>query len=144
MSADTHIRDSIEQAAETVGPVWPLPSFVTTNPLGGFENRPFHEAVREGNRLFAADGYPSTEVFRRAWTDDRIDREILETGLADHGYDPNPEAALDRTADAEHDPDPGEETPTDRVDRLLTKWLAAFLNQGKAHWPMPDRERGFL
>ena len=150
MSTETDIRDSIERAADTVGPAWPLHSFVTANPLSGFEDRPFHEAVREGKRLFAANGYPSANVFRRAWADGRIDPDILEAELADHGYEESPETLLDRMAEAERGGTPGseggeqgDETATDRVDQLLTKWLATFLDQGKAHWPMPDRERGF-
>jgi hypothetical protein len=29
------------------------------------------------------------------------------------------------------------------VDRVLAKWLTAFLDEGGADWPMPNRERGF-
>ena len=147
MSTDIDVRDSIEEAADAVGPVWPLHSFVTVNPLAGFEDRPFHEAVRAGERLFSANGYPSAEVFRRAWTDGHIDAAVLESELADHGYAADPEPPLEEMAAAESDDTGGEKpetpTPTDQVDRLLTKWLAAFLDQGKAHWSMPGRERGF-
>jgi uncharacterized protein YbcC (UPF0753/DUF2309 family) len=59
MSTERDIRDSIDRAADVVGPAWPLHSFVTANPLAGFEDRPFHEAVQQGKRLFGADGYPS-------------------------------------------------------------------------------------
>ncbi|TKX67731.1 DUF2309 domain-containing protein, partial [Halorubrum sp. GN11GM_10-3_MGM] len=31
----------------------------------------------------------------------------------------------------------------ERVDRVLTKWLAAFLDEGRAEWAMPNREAGF-
>ncbi len=150
MSTETAVRDSIERAADAVGPVWPLHSFVTANPLAGFEDRPFQEAVRAGERLFSANGYPSADVFRRAWANGRIDADVLAAKLADYGDGADPETLLDRMAAAEHDGTTGSgvarergETATDRVDRLLTKWLATFLDQGKAHWPMPDRERGF-
>ena len=150
MNTDIDVRDSIERAAEAVGPVWPLHSFVTANPLAGFEDRPFHEAVREGERLFSANGYPSAGVFRRAWTNGRIDADVLNAELADHGYEADPEPLLDGMAEREGNEPTGHEvgenrgrTATDRVDRLLTKWLAVFSDQGKAHWPMPDRERGF-
>ncbi len=149
MSTDAAVRDRIEAAAESVGRSWPLHSFVTANPLAGFEDRPFHEAVREGERLYSANGYPSAEVFRRAYEDGRIDPDLLEAELTDSGYDPDPEAHLDGMAEDDREtpggeaPGEGGETATDGVDRALTKWLAAFLDQGKAHWPMPDRERGF-
>jgi uncharacterized protein YbcC (UPF0753/DUF2309 family) len=145
VSTDTDVSDSIARAADVVGPVWPLHSFVTANPLAGFEDRPFHEAVSEGGRLFSANGYPSADTFRRAWATGRIDADILESELAAHDYAADPETLLERMAGTGSDgaTGTGSETPTDRVDQLLTKWLAAFLDQGTAHWSMPGRERGF-
>ena len=122
MSTETDIHERIERAATAVGPVWPLHSFVTANPLAGFEDRPFHEAVAAGERLFGGQGYPAPEVFRRAWEAGLIDPERLATEAAEHGYDADPDTLL---------------------DRLVAKWLAAFLDQGRTEWPMPDRERGF-
>ncbi|WP_255150065.1 DUF2309 domain-containing protein [Halorarius halobius] len=146
MSTDNDIHEMIEQTADEVGPVWPLHSFVTANPLAGFEDRPFHEAVAAGERLFGGDGYPSADAFRRAWERGAIEPGVLESRLADHGYAPVPETHLDSMAASDGD-DPAasdaERTATDRVDDLMTKWLAAFLDQGKAHWPMPNREQGF-
>jgi uncharacterized protein YbcC (UPF0753/DUF2309 family) len=146
MSTERDVRAAIEAAAESVGRAWPLHSFVTANPLAGFEDRPFREAVREGERLFSATGYPTAETFRRALTEGRIDTGILESELSAHGYDSDPETLLDTMADAAGDDGSGtrpETTAADNVDRIVTKWLAAFLDQGEAHWPMPDREQGF-
>jgi len=144
MSTDPAIEESIEAAAETVGAVWPLHSFVTANPLAGFEDRPFHEAVADAEQLLGGDGYPSADVFRRAWETGAIHPETLRTHLSAHGYDEDPEASLDRLAASgpAETPDTAG-TATDRVDAVLTKWLAAFLDQGQAEWPMPDREAGF-
>ncbi|MEF8866891.1 MAG: DUF2309 domain-containing protein [Haloarculaceae archaeon] len=149
MSTETDIHERIERAATAVGPVWPLHSFVTANPLAGFEDRPFHEAVAAGERLFGGQGYPAPEVFRRAWEAGLIDPERLATEAAEHGYDADPDTLLDRMeataipTGAEPTAADGEPTATDQVDRLVAKWLAAFLDQGRTEWPMPDRERGF-
>jgi uncharacterized protein YbcC (UPF0753/DUF2309 family) len=147
MSTDRALADCIETAAESVGSVWPLHSFVTANPLGGFEDRPFHEAVADGERLFGGGGYPSADLFRGAWDTGRIDPEILRVELSNSGYDAAPAATLERLAAADgrdtDDADDGATTATDRVDAVLSKWLAAFLDEGAAKWPMPDRERGF-
>ena len=51
MSSNITIDDSIEKAASTVGSVWPIHSFVTANPLAGFEDRPFDEAVASAAEL---------------------------------------------------------------------------------------------
>ena len=143
MSADPAIGAEIHAAADAVGAVWPLHSFVTANPLAGLEDRPFDEAVDEAARTLGGDGYPSPAVFRRAWESDRISSERLRSRLSANGYDPDPEATLDRMAAAE--PAQGRESSdaTDRVDAVLTKWLAAFLDQGRAEWSMPGREQGF-
>ena len=147
MSTDpTHVTidDRIDAAAESVGAAWPLHSFVTANPLAGFEDRPFHEAVGEAERLLGGDGYPSVATFRRAWADGRIDPELLREELDAHGYDTDPDASLSAMAAAASTDDPDtESTAADRVDAVVTKWLSAFLDQGQAKWPMPERERGF-
>jgi uncharacterized protein YbcC (UPF0753/DUF2309 family) len=146
MSTESAIEDCIATAAESVGSVWPLHSFVTANPLAGFEDRPFQEAVADAEEVLGGTGYPSADVFRRAWDAGRIDPEILRAKLSNHDYDADPEASLERMAATEH-ADAADETadttPTDRVDAALTKWLSAFLDQGRAEWPMPDREQGF-
>ncbi len=147
MTRNDTIDDGIERAAETVGTVWPLHSFVTANPLAGLEDRPFHRAVSEAEELFGGRGYPHPSVFRRAWETGQIDPEVLREELDAHGFDGEPEALLEEMAedeaDGETDADDGSDSPTDEVDRVLSKWLAAFLDQGQAEWAMPDREAGF-
>ncbi|XGI83720.1 DUF2309 domain-containing protein [Halorutilales archaeon Cl-col2-1] len=145
MSTESTIKDSIESAADTVGSVWPLHSFVTSNPLSGFEDQPFHEAVEEAEDLIGGDGYPSHDVFRRAWESGQIDTEVLERRLRQNGYGLSPEESLDRMAEkrAETDDDPRKTAEMEKVDAVLTKWLAAFLDQGHADWSMPNREEGF-
>ena len=141
MSSNPTIDDSIEKAASTVGSVWPLHSFVTANPLAGFEDLPFGEAVTQAADLFGGRGYPTTETFRAALADGQIDREQLVAELTAREYDLDPETALDRMDTTV------ESTPADpdveRTNRVLTKWLAAFLDEGRAQWSMPDREAGF-
>jgi hypothetical protein len=139
------VRTAVDRAAGSVAPVWPLHSFVTANPLGGFEDRPFDEAVREGAALFGGRGYPSAETCRRAWETGMIAETHLTDHLAAAGIEErDPETLLERlsAAEAERAPRPTDEA-TARVDRLLTKWLAAFLDEGQADWPMPNREAGF-
>jgi len=146
MSTESAIESCIATAAESVGSVWPLHSFVTANPLAGFEDRPFEEAVAEAERVLGGTGYPSADVFRTAWDAGRIDPELLRAELGEAGYDADPEASLERMAAAGRAAGAegtADATPTDRVDAALTKWLSAFLDQGRAEWPMPNRERGF-
>jgi uncharacterized protein YbcC (UPF0753/DUF2309 family) len=137
------LDDCIERAADSVGSVWPLHSFVTANPLAGFEDRPFHRAVAAGERLFGGRGYPRPSVFRRAWEADRIDPDVLTAELEAHGISRDPESLLEEMAAAESVREVETDPATDDVDRVLSKWLAAFLDQGQAEWSMPNRDQGF-
>jgi len=137
------VDDSIERAAEAVGSVWPLHSFVTANPLSGFEDRPFPDAVAEAESLFGGRGYPRPSVFRRAWEDGRIDPDVLREELDVHGVSGEPDALLEEMAANEPEGSSEPDSATESVDRVLSKWLAAFLDQGQAEWSMPGRERGF-
>ncbi|WP_408960473.1 DUF2309 domain-containing protein [Natrinema sp. 74] len=139
---ENYLTKSIDRAAEKVGSVWPLHSFVTANPLSGFEDQPFHQAVAEAEQLFGGRGYPHPSVFREAWERGQIDAAVLATELDTHGIDEDPETLLDEMATAESAPTETD-SATDTLDRILSKWLSAFLDHGNATWSMPDRERGF-
>jgi uncharacterized protein YbcC (UPF0753/DUF2309 family) len=141
MSTDAAIHDSIDKAADTVGSVWPIHSFVTANPLSGFEDQPFDEAVTQAAHLTGGRGYPDPETFATALDRGQIDSDILECTLAEHGYEAAPETLLDRMEGEPEVDTP--DTDTDNVDAVLTKWLSAFLDEGRAHWPLPNREAGF-
>jgi uncharacterized protein YbcC (UPF0753/DUF2309 family) len=148
MSTDGAIEERIDAAAETVGAVWPLHSFVTANPLAGFEDQPFEDAIADATRHLGGDGYPSPAVFREAWEDGRIDPEILRRQLDANGLDPTPAESLERmereaATEQTDTPKAGAQTAGDRVDAVLSKWLSAFLDEGQAKWSMPHRERGF-
>jgi uncharacterized protein YbcC (UPF0753/DUF2309 family) len=143
MSTDDAIERSIETAASRVGSVWPLHSFVTANPLAGFEDQPFHEAVQDGTALLGGDGYPDPDWFRQAWEAGRIDEGELRQRLASHPDDPDPEGALERMEDAVQSSPHEPADATAKVDAVLCKWLGAFLDTGRAQWPMPRRSAGF-
>ncbi|PSQ56564.1 DUF2309 domain-containing protein [Halobacteriales archaeon SW_8_68_21] len=155
MSTERAVEDGIEEAAETVGSVWPIHSFVTANPLSGFEDESFAEAVPRAADRLGGRGYPSTETFRAALDDGRIDRKLLDAELSKRGYESDPETLLERMEAGEA----GRDSTTDaagcqaaaetecsdveRADRVLTKWLSAFLDEGQADWSMPNRKDGF-
>jgi len=137
------LRARIENAAEYIGPLWPLQTFNAANPLVGFEDQPFDRAVQQAEQLFGGQAYPSTNVFRQAWENGEIAPSILTDRLAEHGITQRPEVLLDRMEndEGEHRPDP----PSDHaLNRVMAKWLAAFLDQGQADWPMPNRDDGFF
>jgi len=138
----TVLRARIENAAEYVAPLWPLRTFNATNPLLGFEDQPFDQAVQQAEQFFGGRGYPSPTTFRQAWEEGAIDPDVLTRRLSEHGVSDRPEVLLERMLADEPDRD-GAEAADAPIDRVMTKWLAAFLDQGQATWPMPNRTDGF-
>jgi len=60
------LESEITEAAENIEGTWPLYSFVTSNPLSGFEDVPFDEAIDRARGLFGGRAYPTSEQFRQA------------------------------------------------------------------------------
>jgi uncharacterized protein YbcC (UPF0753/DUF2309 family) len=143
MNTEHSIEDGIDAAATTVGSLWPIHLFVTANPLSGFENQPFVEAVTQAADLLGGRGYPSVTTFEAALRRGQLDPEILDAKLDAAGYEDDPEVLLDRMADTADVSDDDADTATDRVDRVLSKWLSTFLDEGSADWSMPNRKAGF-
>ena len=138
------LRARIENAAERLGLLWPLATFNSSNPLAGFEDLPFDEAVQEAGRLLGGRGYPRAEDFRQAWQSGEISNAVIEAKLEAAGVSETPDATLDALQDAETNADPdAPDAPAAALNRALCKWLGAFLDQGQSAWPMPNREWGF-
>jgi len=135
------LRARIENAAEVIGSLWPLRTFNAANPLVGFEDQPFDQAVDRARKLFGGRPYPRPAAFRQAWADGAINPALLTRRLEAHGITEPPAVLLERM---EADDPAGDAAPADEpLDRLMSKWLAAFLDEGQASWPMPNREEGF-
>lgn len=126
----------IEIAAGHITPYWPLTGFIAANPLQGLEEQGFESAARTGGALFGGRAYPAAALLKRALAEGRIDPAHLREAAARAG---RPELA-EPDALAESAPAP---VAPSAVNRVLIRWLAAFLDEGQAGWPMPGRERGF-
>lgn len=165
------LREQVTALAAEIAPAWPLERFVAVNPLAGIEHLAFADAVVHAQRTFGAPGWRAEDELRAAERDGRIsDRELrrvlrtrlggdadLEIDLGDHRM-ATLEAVL--LADLRHAPAVAPEprqvlTPAeawdvhlgeriaDMADEMMSGWLAAYLDTGKARWGMPHRERGF-
>ncbi|CAM2824117.1 DUF2309 domain-containing protein [Flavobacterium frigoris] len=134
------IQKSIEEASQVVGKTWPLYSFVTSNPLSGYEGMPFKNAVNQARKFLNANVFPETNLFRQAWEKGEIDEKVLLELLKENQLLESPEYYLKQMAtykksDAtnnHHD-----------LDRIMAKWLAAFMDEGLAEWEMPNKSEGF-
>lgn len=134
------ILDSIQQASKVIGKTWPLYTFVASNPLSGYENTPFQEALSKAKKHFNANAFPAARLYRQAWLKGDIDAKILEDLLKENGFLESPEEYLRmiesqkrlETTNSNHD-----------VDRIMAKWLSSFMDEGLAEWDMPYKSEGF-
>ncbi|MET6991053.1 DUF2309 domain-containing protein [Sediminicola arcticus] len=135
-----HILKSIDEASKVIGKTWPLYSFVTSNPLSGYEKLPFVEAVDIAKGHLNAEMFLEASLYRKAWTLGEIGEEELVALLNENGLSKSPEFYLQlmesqkrtEAKNSNHD-----------LDRIMAKWLAAFMDEGLAEWEMPNKKDGF-
>ena len=140
MSKQEQILSSIEIATKRIGTTWPLYSFVTSNPLSGYEKLPFEDAVYEAGRFLKSNTYPSASIYRQALENKDIDQTILSVMLKEAELQKSPEAYL---MEMEIDEKMPVDKPTSKLDVVMSKWLAVFMDEGMAEWQMPNKEEGF-
>jgi len=75
------LREDLERATTVVAPSWPLSSIIAVNPLAGFEDRPFEQALVDGGRLFGSRGHLSLAEMRAAHASGRIPTGQLEAAI---------------------------------------------------------------
>ena len=134
------IINSIDEASKVIGKTWPLYTFVASNPLSGYEDSSFQEAVSSAEKHFNAHSFPTAKLYLQAWENGDIDSDILVALLQENGLSESPEYYLEQielqkyseVLNVNHD-----------VDRIMAKWLAAFMDEGLAEWDMPFKSEGF-
>lgn len=134
------LRDKTDQAAHVIGKTWPLYSFVTANPLSGYEGLHFLEAVTQAGNLLGGSMLPEAHVFRNAWETNQIGKDEIQEVFQKAGKKDPPEYYL---AELEAYPTVEHLNENHELDRLTVKWLSLFLDEGMAPWPMPFKEMGF-
>ncbi len=139
MNKQQNLIDSIAQASKVIGKTWPLYSFVTSNPLTGYEQKPFLEAVQQAKHLLNARVFPEAAVYDVALLQGSINRAILIDTLNKNGFTDSPEnyLALLHKNDAT-----SSKNDSHQLDRIIAKWLAAYMDEGLAEWEMPNKEKG--
>lgn len=134
------LLNNIEKAAHVVGKTWPLYSFVTSNPLSGYENTHFKKAVEKAENLVGGSAFPNAEVFKQAFDLGEIKESVLIALLIENGMPETPNYYL---KELEKTKTKNTENPNHRLDQIMVKWLSVFMDEGIAEWQMPNKEKGF-
>ena len=138
---EEQLKNWITHAAKAIGKTWPLYAFVTSNPLSGYEGMPFHKAVDEAGKLSGGNLYPEPEVLEEAWQIGNINDKRLKVLLEENKISKNPTECLKLMKSTKNK---AESSSDNDVDRLMVKWLMAFLDEGLAEWEMPGKDKGFF
>ncbi|MCC4212050.1 DUF2309 domain-containing protein [Leeuwenhoekiella parthenopeia] len=134
------LAHTITKAARTVGNTWPLYTFVASNPLTGYEDMSFRKAGLLAGEYRSAQAFPGVKALRKAWENGAIDAKLLKAALKKEGFTETPDHYLNflEAQKPEISANAHQE-----LDRVMVKWLAAFLDEGLAEWSMPFKTEGF-
>lgn len=150
----TEVAGLVALAARTVPPIWPLESAIAVNPLAGFEDLPFEEAVRLAAHRFGARANLPLAQWRKLLAAGKLeertlrDAAIQKLGGLDAAFEligpsvSRLDLLMARLLDLPtgHGGDAPAPLPADAA--FIAKWCAAFFDQGQAASPMPNRELG--
>lgn len=136
----TNTNILVEKAADHIGSTWPLYSFVTSNPLSGYEKSPFPEAVQRAKEVLGTSVYPKASIYKKALENGDINAAVLQNLLHKHGYKKLPEHYLTLMESQQTVEDVNQHSD---LDRTMVKWLSAFMDEGLAEWEMPFKSSGF-
>ena len=137
---NSKFEKSIEVAAQVIGKTWPLYSFVTSNPLAGYEKMPFEKAALLAKDQLNAQVFPDAAVFRQALEKGEIDKNILNDLLTKNNF---LAPASDYLQQMSSSAGTERKTTHQHLNAIMSKWLSAFLDEGLAEWEMPNKEDGF-
>ena len=156
------IERAIQGACKKVAPLWPLKNFVAVNPFLGFNGQSFEATLADLKRVTHADALAPRAFYREAIARGAIDDRALEEALR-HATSrvnlPVDAEALKRAAQAEPKtaarPPGAFTTVAELLDALadgdrqaslvgfmideISKWCAAYFDEGQASWRMPQR-----
>ena len=136
-------QNAIDLASTMIGNTWPLYSFVTSNPLSGYENTPFENAVEKVANLRNTTTFPESKSYRYALAQGKIDATILRQMLDAENHIASTEEYLDNFERLENVQKLNTNNQQRSLDQIMVKWLMVFLDEGLAEWQMPNKEKGF-
>lgn len=148
------LRRALETATRSIPPLWPLDGAIAVNPLAGFEDLPFDEALRAAAARFGARPGMSLHLWRQLSAQGHPSRSAVTNAAIAHlgGFETafrllGPDITLLDclmvrlfelpAADSERQRD-------DLVADAVADLCAAFFDDGVATVTMPGRERGLF
>lgn len=160
--APAMIDVAIERACSKIAPLWPLKHFVAVNPFLGFSDQSFSGTCATLRRVAGVDMLMPRIFYRGALAAGQIeDRDLTTAIAAKSGYSAMASDAIALRRAAEREPATNSRpkavvaTVAEVLDRLasgdrqasrtafmideISKWCAAYFDEGQASWKLPTR-----
>jgi uncharacterized protein YbcC (UPF0753/DUF2309 family) len=158
------IEAAIKNACGKVPPLWPLKHFVGVNPFLGFANLPFEDACAEFKRLFDTDILMPVTFYREALRTGQITEADIASALAVAPPKVAQAFTVEQLTAFARAPEEGRTRKARRsiaivaevLDELaagdkqasrtqfmadeISKWCAAYFDEGQAAWKLPFRD----
>lgn len=158
----SEIEAAIKRACNKIAPLWPLKHFVAVNPFLGFSGQSFHATCATLRRVARADMLMPREFYRRSIAAGFIADHDIEAALASAPEDWRvPRTVAELKAAVAREPAPRQKpsavvaTVADVLDMLsegehktsrtafmvdeISKWCAAYFDEGQSVWRLPSR-----
>ncbi len=145
--------EAVSGACRRVPPLWPLQNFVAVNPFLGLSGQAFEDAVATMERVTHGSMTMSPEFYREQWDRGRINSGDMSRALGRLGRDEDIAASLrDAVVGGE---DEAVDSVCDFADSQIgtgylrlavaevSKWCAAYYDEGQAAWRLPWAGEGF-
>jgi len=136
----------------------PLKDFITQNRLVSFQNKTFHEAMKEASEIFGYKVYLSLKDYRALFADNKIKHSILEKIIEDKKGNESSQFWLNKLFNQEE-----LVKKNKRAGKLRSKWkseykvdldslvhttlfkiICSYLDQGISIWHFPTANIGLL
>jgi uncharacterized protein YbcC (UPF0753/DUF2309 family) len=136
----------------------PLKDFITQNRLVSFQNKTFHEAMKEASEIFGYKVYLSLKDYRALYADNKIKHSILEKIIEDKKGNESSQFWLNKLFNQEE-----LVKKNKRTGKLRSKWkseykvdldslvhtnlfkiICSYLDQGISIWHFPTADIGLL
>ena len=156
------LEAAIAEACGRIAPLWPLKRFVAVNPFLGFSGQTFEATCATMRRVARVDMLMPRDFYRRAIAAKSIEDGDIETALADAPANwrlPKTAEALKLAVAREPDGKPKAGAVVATVAEILdglaagdrqasrtafmideiSKWCAAYFDEGQSVWRLPSR-----
>lgn len=132
LAARARLLVQIDIASEVIAPLWPLSTSIAVNPLWDLRNMSFNEAIDHASQVLGINGYPSAEMFKTSYLNQRIRDIDIRASINSYTTNSNHRRSLER-----EDSDNGKTkllTEAERKDLLLGTNIAATTDREVAKW----------